>query len=472
MTNILGLDVPVGHRPELDPDFVPVYPFLAAYEAAGERAEEIALVVERRSGQTARRDIRIHGTAAHRDLDFLYTSLMVDALLWQAGGPTLYVCGDEAIAARIRALYAPGGERGFDYDFFGRQASGRPMEVLGLPRELAPASTVSALPVHKDARGRRVGIDLGASDIKYAATADGQVLASDELVWHPKRHADPNYHFEWITKAIRLAAAALGDRVDSVSYSSAGMFDGSRVSVSSLFRAVPDATLEHWRDILPRAARAVCGAVPVTVANDGDVSAFAGYLEFGRGEVLGAALGTSLACGYVNRAGGTLGWAGEEGFVAFTNELAFVIGDLCPSAARDADWSGKPCYSQLLSQDAVVRLAGAAGIRFAGDDPAERLKQTQALVASGDERAARVFRSIGAYLAHAVPHFQVIYDGMISSVLLLGRVMSGVGGEIIRDTATGILTDAYPHVAGKVSLVLPGEEFRRKGQAVYACFLH
>jgi predicted NBD/HSP70 family sugar kinase len=214
----------------------------------------------------------------------------------------------------------------------------------------------------------------------------------------------------------------------------------------------------------------VCGDVPVSVTNDGDVSALAGYMTLGSGRVLGAAFGTSFAVGYVDAAGGFLGWEAGDEFVGFSNELAFVIADLDPAAARDVNWSDKPCYSQFLSQDAVVRLGRVAGIAYDSGDLAEQLKEVQALAEAGDERAASVFRSVGAYLAHGVPHFAWIYGGEIASILLLGRVMSGVGGEIILATARQILAEEYPAVA--VALVLPDEEFRRKGQAVYASFIH
>ena len=469
---IHGIPIFVKNSPELDDGFVPAFAFLAAYAESVTRGQPVALVVERRSGLTARRDITVHGTPDRRDADALYASLISDAMLWQVGGPTLYVCGSDAIADELRKLYSPAGARAFDYDFMGRQANRQPMEVIGLPYAAAPASTTSTMPVRPTATGRCVGIDLGGSDIKYAATIDGDVVASDEIVWHPKQNADPAYHFAWIVKAIGLAAAALDDRVDHVSFSSAGDFDGQTVAVSSLFKAVPEDVMDAWRDILPRAAREVCGPLPVAVANDGDVSAFAGFMTLGRGEVLGLAFGTSLACGYVDAAGGLLGWTSGDEFRAFINEMAFVIGDLDPDAPLDVNWSGKPCYSQLLSQDAAVRLAEVAGIERASADIAEQLAHIQSLAERQDERALRVFRSIGAYLAHAVPHFDDIYAGRIAAILLLGRVVSGVGGQLLLETASAILADEYPRLAERIALVLPNGDFRRKGQAVYASFLH
>lgn len=63
-----------------------------------------------------------------------------------------------------------------------------------------------------------------------------------------------------------------------------------------------------------RAAKEI-GDVPLTVANDGDVTALAGALSLKHGRVLGIAMGTSEAVGYVNKDGNLNGWLSELAFV-------------------------------------------------------------------------------------------------------------------------------------------------------------
>ena len=56
-------------------------------------------------------------------------------------------------------------------------------------------------------------------------------------------------------------------------------------------------------------------------------------------------------------------------------------------------------------------------------------------------------------------------------MLLLGRVMSGKGGDILLDNAKRVLADEYPELAGKFEITLPDEKFRRVGQSMAAASL-
>ena len=125
---------------------------------------------------------------------------------------------------------------------------------------------------------------------------------------------------------------------------------------------------------------------------------------------------------------------------------------------------------KYFSQDAVIKLAPAAGIELDADaSPAEKLKAVQALMESGDERAAKIYESIGVYLAHALAHYHGLYG--YRHVLLLGRVMSGKGGYLLLDTCKKVLADEYPEVNEKIHLALPAEKFRRVGQSAAAASL-
>jgi len=248
-------------------------------------------------------------------------------------------------------------------------------------------------------------------------------------------------------------------RVDAIGVSSAGIYVDNRTMVASLFLKVPkDQFAAKVQDIYIRAAKEI-GDVPLEVANDGDVTALSGAMELNANGVLGIAMGTSEAGGFVDQDGNVTGWL---------NELAFVPVDLNPGAMVD-EWSGDyGCGVKYFSQDSVIKLAAAAGIELDADmSPAERLKVVQNLMLSNDERAAKIYESIGCYLAHGLAFYAEFYQ--ISHVLLLGRVMSGEGGNIIFNEAGRILREEYPELA--IELHLPDENSRRVGQSVAAASL-
>ena len=87
----------------------------------------------------------------------------------------------------------------------------------------------------------------------------------------------------------------------------------------------------------------------------------------------------------------------------------------------------------------------------------------------GDKRAAAVYESIGVYLAHALSYYYELYG--YKYVLLLGRVMSGKGGDLLLSTCKDVLADEYPEVSKAVRLTLPDEKFRRVGQSAAAASL-
>ncbi|HQQ40147.1 MAG TPA: ROK family protein, partial [Clostridia bacterium] len=283
----------------------------------------------------------------------------------------------------------------------------------------------------------------------------------EEVVWHPKTTADPRYHFEEIVKAFQTAAEKM-PRVDAIGVSSAGVFVGNSPMVSSLFLKVPREQRAFLKDIYNAAARKIGdGNVPIVVANDGDVTALAGAMELKTGAVMGLAMGTSEAVGYVNELGNILGWF---------NELAFAPVDLSEDALMD-EWSGDIGVGcKYFSQDAVIKLAPAAGITLSdGLTPAEKLKEVQKLLEQGWDAAAGIYRTIGAYLAHTLALYEKFYD--IRHLLVLGRVVSGEGGKLILSACTEVLKAEYPEIANRVSVILPDEQSRRVGQSVAAASL-
>jgi len=307
--------------------------------------------------------------------------------------------------------------------------------------------------------GYRIGFDAGGSDYKVSAVIDGEAVYSKETVWHPKENSDPDYHFRGIVTAFRDAMEHL-PRVDAIGISSAGIFANNYLLLAQLFQKVPKELFDRkCRDIYIRAVKEIGEDIPFEVANDGDVTALTGSISMNRNNILGIAMGTSVAGGFVDKEGSIAGWL---------NEIAFMPVDGSPLAAKD-EWSNDTGVAvHYFCQEAVIKLAEPAGISLAGfDTPAQKLKWVQDLLTEGHEGAADVFRSIGSYLGHTAPLYHDIYGA--EAILLLGRVMSGEGGDIILDTANAVLIDEYPDTG--IDLILPDEKTRRLGQSVIAASL-
>ena len=201
--------------------------------------------------------------------------------------------------------------------------------------------------------------------------------------------------------------------------------------------------------------------MPVEVANDGDVTALAGAMSLGVKAILGVAMGSSEAAGFLDRRGRLTGRL---------TELAFAPVDLNPAAPAD-EWSGDGGVGALyFSQQAVNKLALMAGIVFPDAQPLpERLKEIQSRMARGDDTARKIYETIGVYLGHAVPWYREFYD--FDHLLILGRVTSGQGGEIVLEGAQKILRASYPALAEQVNVFMPDEKARRVGQSVAAASL-
>ena len=452
----LGISYDMKHAPKLDPTFVPFGVWRAKYLEGA--THPIAIAVERENGKVSVHRTFIHNTPEMAAADYRCVERYVKFLLWSTGGFRVSVCGCSDIAKKLIAAYKPDGERHFDHEFVG-QLYEREIEILDLPLESCPEANESAQPMGGHMDGCRIGFDAGGSDRKVSAVIDGECVYSEEVVWFPKINEDPDYHYGHILEAFKTAASKM-PRVDAIGVSSAGVFIGNAPMVASLFIKVPRSNWEKVKTIYDRAAAEI-GNVPIVVANDGDVSALAGAMGLGVGNIMGIAMGTSEAVGYVDKDKNVLGWL---------NELAFAPVDLQPGAMQD-EWStdyGVGC--KYFSQDAVIKLAPFAGIEIdPALSPAEKLKVVQGLMAQDDPRAAAIYETIGAYLAYTVVLYSQFYD--IEHMMMLGRVMSGKGGDIILDTCNAILKDEFPALAKKVEVMLPDEKTRRVGQSVAAATL-
>ena len=446
----------------LDPQFQPMSVVMRNFKekVAMNDHQPLVVGVVRNKGYVSAYELEIFADGSgHDEENCRYVERIVKTLLWIRGGYKVIIAGSKVVAKEIADQYRKGGKREFDADFMSKVYE-RPFEVEYRDIADAPKTDESSAPVGRHLDGCRIGFDAGGSDRKVSAVIDGESVYSEEVVWFPKTQSDPSYQYEGILSAMKTAASKM-PRVDAIGVSSAGVYVDNRIMVASLFLKVSDEDFEkHVKDMYINVAKEI-GDVPLEVANDGDVTALAGAMSLEDTGVLGIAMGTSEAGGYVDTKGNITGWL---------NELAFVPVDVCPDAMVD-EWAGDVgCGVKYFSQDAVIKLAPAAGIELDESlSPAEKLKVVQGLMADGDERAVKIFESIGVYFGYAIAYYAAFYD--IKHVLIMGRVTSGKGGELVLENAQKVLDTEFPEYKTKIQLHIPDEKSRRVGQSVAAASL-
>ena len=449
-------------RPVLDKNFYPMIKALEEYEAEVKKSgntAEVALIAERNGGYNYVYKYTAFADGSGKDeWNFRIAERLAKTILWVVGGYKISVSGSKKIYEGLKKAYTADGARAFDVDFMSGVYE-KPFEVVWLEKDEIPAEKNCSLRVGGYLKGCRIGFDAGGSDRKVSAVIDGKVVYSEEVVWHPKTTEDPHYHYNEILTAMKTAASKM-PRVDCIGVSSAGVYVDNKIMVASLFIKVDkkkygDFVKNMYIDIAKE-----MGNVPLEVANDGDVTALAGSIDLNDTRVLGIAMGTSEAVGYINRDGGINGWL---------SELAFVPVDFNENAMAD-EWSGDTGVGcKYFSQDAVIKLAEAGGYSFKeGATPAEKLKEIQALMEMDNPLARQIYEDIGVYLAYALPFYAKFYD--IKHVLLLGRVTGGKGGNILLDTCKKVLAEEYPQFKD-LDISLPDEKNRRVGQSIAAASL-
>jgi predicted NBD/HSP70 family sugar kinase len=448
--------------PPLHPDLVPAVLWNKAYrDAAAADGRSVPLVVglERADGSISRYQTTVFPSEHSLfGAGLRHAERLVKSLLWMWGGHKVFVGGPAGIGEYVRKAYSRQGERAFDADLMST-AYDKKFTVEVTAADSVPPALEKTRPLGRHLDGCRIGFDLGASDRKVSAVVEGETVFSEEVPWDPRNQSNPLYHYHQVMSGLHQAASHL-PRVDAIGGSAAGIYLDNRAMVASLFRGIPRA--EFRKKIKPMFLRMRKEwKVPFEVVNDGEVTALAGSMSLNANRVLGVALGSSQAGGYVNDKGNITGWL---------NELAFAPVDLNPAAPVD-EWSGDAgCGVQYFSQQAVFRLAGKAGIELAEDLAAvDKLKAVQDLLHRGDERARLIFETIGCYLGYGIGHYADYYD--IGHALILGRVTSGEAGPIILEKAREVMEAEFPDLAGRLSLHLPDEESRRVGQAVAAASL-
>ena len=387
-----------------------------------------------------------------------YAERLLKFLLWQRGAWRVYVGGPGSVGRHLQQCYSPNGPRSFDQHFMGEEVYQKPFTVVTCGVDEVPEEREGEQSLGRHLDGCRIGFDLGASDLKVSAVVDGKPVFSEEIEWDPQGHDDPRYHLDMILFAIRRAASKL-PRVDAIGGSSAGVIVQNRPMIASLFRGVPKERFEEVRSMFAR-IRSEFG-VPLEVVNDGEVTALAGSMSLEDNSILGVALGSSQAAGYITPKGNITDWL---------NELAFAPIDLSPTAPVD-EWSGdRGCGALYFSQQCVFRLAPAVGIDLPADlTKARRLERVQEQLDSGHAGARRIWETIGVYMGYGIAHYADFYR--LKHVLVLGRCTSGAGGKLIVDGARQVLKEEFPERAGRINIQLPDEKSRRVGQSIAAASL-
>ncbi len=459
----MPLPIKPAFRPVLDPAFVPAALWNRAFRAKAQAhpsARTLDLALCRNDGTSFRWSGQILPSGGQNAaLNLRYIERHVKFLLWQKGGSRLLIAGAPEIAASLAAIYSESGARSFDWAFIGTRIFGEPICVTAVDASELPAASDTVMTLGRNLDGCRIGFDLGGSDRKCAALIDGEVVFSEEVVWDPYFQNDPNYHIDGIHDTLKRAAAHL-PRVDAIGGSSAGVYVNNEVRAASLFRGVSPEDFEtHIRRIF-FTLKERWNQVPFEVVNDGEVTALAGSMSLNANRVLGIAMGTSQAAGYVDATGHIKPWL---------NELAFAPVDFREPAESPVDeWSGDHgCGALYFSQQAVARLAPAAGFDFGKMPFPEQLVKVQEAMQTEDPRAASIYETIGCYFGYSIAHYADYYD--IANLLILGRVTSGEGATMIINEAETVLSEEFPEL--RIKLVVPDEKTKRHGQAVAAASL-
>jgi predicted NBD/HSP70 family sugar kinase len=448
--------------PALDLDFRPAVLANQVFrEAAQRRPVPVQIALERESGSISSfGTIIADGSLPEAEGNFTYLERLLKFLLWSRGGWKVYFSGPSELAQRLQQHYRETPVGRFDATLIAEKVYERSFEIAEVSPSQMPAPREATAPLGRHRDGCRIGFDLGASDRKVAAVIDGRTVFTEEALWDPRSRNDPQWHFDQIMESLKTAAAHL-PRVDAIGGSSAGVYVNNRVQVASLFRGVPEDLFHSRVKNLFLEIRKAWNDIPFEVVNDGEVTALAGSISIDDNAVLGLAMGSSQAVGYVTPDGNITSWL---------NELAFAPVDYNPAAPVD-EWSGdRGCGVQYFSQQAVARLTPKAGIDINASLPLpEKLVHVQKLMARGDERAAKVYETIGTYVGYALAHYAEFYE--IRHLLMLGRVTTGTGGEIILQKAKQVLKEEFPQVDKQLAFHMPDEKEKRHGQAMAAASL-
>ena len=313
---------------------------------------------------------------------------------------------------------------------------------------------ISALAAPGDAILLRQGEDGYDSSLRGMAEADGRlyILTYDALYTLESGASKPERHeleLETQTEATQQAQQAAPQAENAADATSSILSDvvggvlnnlGAEPQADETAAEAPEEAASVNREAV---AIVVYGAQPCLIVSETTTQTY----------------GSGMDMEYVSSVAGV-----------WLSELAFVPIDLNPDAMRD-EWSGDcGCGVKYFSQDGVIKLAPEAGIELdPAATPAEKLKAVQELMAQGDPRPRKIYETLGVNFGYAIAYYAMFYD--IRHVLVMGRVTSGKGGELLLEKAREVLAKEFPELAEKIALRIPDEKSRRVGQSVAAASL-
>lgn len=453
--------------PKLDKEFKPAIIELRKFNEdvlSSKNYNKLVIAVERNNGYVYSKTLNVFNDGIDDERNVFIVERIIKSILWVVGGYKIYIAGSKHIYDQINSYYKENGLRDFDYHFMSKVYENT-VEVIYCDYNTIPKERKSSVPTGGYLDGKRIGFDAGGSDRKVSAVVDGKTIYSEETIWFPKLNSDPSYHYNGIYESMKTAIDKMGGDVDAIGISSAGVYIDNKAMVASLFIKVNPDDFEKkiktiYIDVVKQLEKELNHKIPMMVANDGDVTALAGAMDLNDNCVLGIAMGTSEAVGYVDENGNLTGWL---------SELAFVPVDFNKDAMID-EWSldyGVGC--KYFSQDAVIKLAPKANIILNENlSLAEKLKYVQKLNEENHQGANEIFETIGVYLAYALAYYAEFYN--IKHVLVLGRVTSGKGGDTILKVCKETLDLQFPEYSN-FNIGMPSEYNRRVGQSIAAASL-
>lgn len=355
---------------------------------------------------------------------------------------------------------------------------------LTTPFAVKIAASADQLPPAKDspqvcgkvANGCRLAFDLGKSDIKTVAVKDNEVIDSSETEWDVT-NVDPQYHWDMILGALKKTAEKL-PKVEAIGGSATGTVSADNEATwCDIFPNVPpDVYKEKVVPIFKNLAKEFGENIPLKVINDGEVTALAGVQMVGKGNIMGISMGSSEGGGYANADGNLMGWI---------NELCYIQLDLNPEAPTDPWTNGHTGLSHMyLGQRGATRLCTKGGVDVPPEERPEHpnmntmrheghaqcLKKIQAAVKDPAKlpQARKIYETVGVYLGYALAQYCEYYA--LDHLVVLGRVSTGDGGQIMLDKAKEVLMTEFPQYGG-IKFHQPTEHFKRVGQCIAAAAL-
>ena len=224
-------------KPILEPEFKPaILELRSFFEDVNKYPNKQHLVVsiERANGYIYRKEFDIFPDGIDDERNTFIVERIIKCILWVVGGFKIYIAGSHIVYNNIKKYYSEGGLRDFDYHFMSTVFE-QDMEVVECNYDDIPKMKSSSVPVGGHLEGRRIGFDVGGSDIKVSAVKDGEVISSEEIVWLPKLNEDINYHYDFFYKAMKSAIDKLNGDVDAIGISAAGVIVENKPMVSSIF---------------------------------------------------------------------------------------------------------------------------------------------------------------------------------------------------------------------------------------------